>query len=301
MYFAGLGVDKKYQTALHYFTMAGHQGHTRALFNLAQMHLQGLGTIKSCAIGVKLHKTVAERGNWATISNDAHRHYLKGNYAQAWMRYARAAEEGHEHAQANSAWMLDQGLGVAFLDQAQAEIADGSAAVASSSPVSRRYLLAHRHWSLASAQGNVDSLRMLGDYAFAGLGILPGGQPDYPQALKLYNQAAEQRNAQAMFNLGSVPEERLRELSGCNPDCALEFLASVLAVSSPLFCLLFRSRRLCVQLHARARSWHLFARFPPRQALLRQLSGHGCRRDRACQTGVSALVYSGVVGGILEW
>ena len=54
LFFSGLGVARKYSTALSHFQLAGHQGHTRALFNLAQMHLNGLGTIRSCTIGVKL-------------------------------------------------------------------------------------------------------------------------------------------------------------------------------------------------------------------------------------------------------
>lgn len=211
MYFAGLGVDKKYSTALQYFTMAGHQGHTRALYNLGQMHLNGLGTIKSCAIGVKLHKTVAERGNWATVANEAHRNFLKGNYELAWMQYARAAEEGYEVAQANSAWMLDQGLGVGLADSAGTSNDDSSDSAAvtiddAAPRVNRRYLLAHRHWTMAAQQGNIDSLRMLGDYAFEGFVT---GTPDYPAAIKYYNQAAEHRNAQAMFNLGYMHERGL--------------------------------------------------------------------------------------------
>jgi len=235
MYFAGLGVDKKYTTALQYFMLASAQGFTRALYNLAQMHLHGLGTIKSCTLGVRLHKSVAERGSWASVLNEAHRHFLKGNHEVAWLMYARAAEEGHEVAQANSAWMLDQGLGGALLDSlpemkqplpplalaataaAPADLSTSGAATSDAATadageptpvirVSRRHVLAHRHWLMAAAQGNVDSLRMLGDYAFEGLVT---GVPDYPAALKYYTSAAEHRHAQSMFNLAYMYEHGL--------------------------------------------------------------------------------------------
>lgn len=69
-----MGVPKKeYGTALQYFTLAGHQSHTRALYNLAQMHINGLGTIRNCPMGLKLLKTVSERGSWAGTLGDAHR------------------------------------------------------------------------------------------------------------------------------------------------------------------------------------------------------------------------------------
>ena len=220
MYFAGLGVDKKYTTALQYFTLAGHAGHTRSLYNLGMMHLHGLGTIKSCAIGVKLHKSVAERGHWAAVLNEAHRNFLKGRYEIAWLQYARAAEEGFEVAQANSAWMLDQGLVGSLVDGTDAPAIGMSADAQETTPaprVSRRHLLAHRHWSMAAAQGNIDSLRVLGDYAFDGLVT---GTPDYAAAIKFYSEAAEHRNAQAMFNLGSVNSGENRGSRGAGAGAA---------------------------------------------------------------------------------
>jgi len=230
MYFAGLGVDKKYATALQYFMLSSAQGYTRALYNLAQMHLHGLGTIKSCALGLKLHKSVAERGSHAQVLSEAHRHFLKGNMEVAWLLYARAAEEGHEVAQANSAWMLDQGLAGAMLDAmpemeqplpplpAPATTTTAAASEEEELPVvhvSRRHVLAHRHWQMAAAQGNVDSLRMLGDYAFAGLVT---GRPDYAAALRYYTQAGEHRHAQSLFNLAYMYEQGLGTPEPGKPD-----------------------------------------------------------------------------------
>jgi TPR repeat protein len=54
MYFEGDGVEKNSATAMQYFSMAAHQGHTQALYHLGQIHINGIGTLKSCSIGVKV-------------------------------------------------------------------------------------------------------------------------------------------------------------------------------------------------------------------------------------------------------
>ncbi len=51
MYFAGLGgIAADAPAALKYFALAAQQGHTRSIYNLAQMHLHGMATPKSCAV-----------------------------------------------------------------------------------------------------------------------------------------------------------------------------------------------------------------------------------------------------------
>jgi len=189
LYFAGNGVEKKYSTAMQYFSLAAHQGHTRALYNLAQMHLNGLGTMRSCGVGAKLLKTVAERGPWAKSLADAHKMLLAGKTAQAGYLYALAAEEGCELAQSNSAWVQDE---------ATAWEEGGAGAGQSADAV-----LALRHLTLASEQGNVDAYRKLGDFYY--YGVVERADPQ--QAAKYYLLGSNNRNAQAMFNLGLMHEE----------------------------------------------------------------------------------------------
>jgi len=229
MYFAGLGVDKKYSTAMQYFVMASQGGHTKALYNLAEMHALGLGTMRSCALAVKLHKTVAERGEWSSVLAEAHRSFLKGQYTRSWILYARAAEEGFEVAQTNAAWIMDQGLGMDIVEEVGKQMArqnpldaESESDDTSSSPTRRppfRYLLAHRHWRMAAQQGNVEALRMLGDYAFEGL-VTPTSEPDYKRAFQMYERASEHRDAQSMFNLGYMYEHGLG-LDSNQPDLHL--------------------------------------------------------------------------------
>jgi len=173
--------------------MAGQQGHIRAMYNLGQMYLNGLGTVRDCPTGVKFLKTVSERGSWAGILGEAHRHFLNGRFEHAVMLCAAAAEMGYDVAQSNSAWLMSQGLGYAEANQHE---------------------LAIKHFTWASEQGDVDSLRMLGDYWWYGWAS-PDNKPDYQKAAKYYQSAADGRNAQAMFNLGYMHEQGI--LSG-KPD-----------------------------------------------------------------------------------
>jgi hypothetical protein len=59
--------------------------------------------------------------------------------------------------------------------------------------------LALREYTRASEQGNVDALRVIGDYAYYGR---LNGVSDYVSAARYYQQAADLKNAQSMFNLG---------------------------------------------------------------------------------------------------
>ena len=65
--------------------------------------------------------------------------------------------------------------------------------------------MAYRALSLAADQGNVDSVRMLGDYAFYGY----TGREDLSTAAKLYQQASDLSDGQSMFNLGYMHEHGL--------------------------------------------------------------------------------------------
>ena len=51
---------------------------------------------------------------------------------------------------------------------------------------------------LASDQGNSDAQRVLGDYYYNGV----VGEVHYQEAARRYQQSADRRNAQALFNLG---------------------------------------------------------------------------------------------------
>eukprot|EP00474_Spongospora_subterranea_P010267 CRZ10725.1 hypothetical protein [Spongospora subterranea] len=181
LYYTGAHVDKSYVTALHYFTMAGHQGHTPSLYNLAQMQLLGLGTLKSCSLGVRLHKVVAERGAWAAERHtQGHSQFLAGNYEAALWHYGQCAMAGDEICQTNVAWMLGEALGYYGDDHEE---------------------MAIKFWRMAADQGSAYAQRILGDMSY--YGVVSGGAPE---ATRRYQQAAEKSDAQALFNLGYMHE-----------------------------------------------------------------------------------------------
>lgn len=175
-----MGTDVDYGAALQYFTLAGHQGHVRSLFNLGQMHMNGLGTVQSCAMAVKLFKSVSERGPWARNLSSAHMHFLRGEYEASFMLYARAAAQGYELAQSNAAWMLENDMGY------------------SRSDARRVALMQYQH---AAKQGNVDANRIIGDYYYYG-DASDMAKPDFAEAARYYAIAGELKNAHANFNLG---------------------------------------------------------------------------------------------------
>ena len=108
MYIGGMGVRKAHDKALHYFTLSAHQGHTLALYNLGQMHLNGLGTVRSCPVGAQFLKAVAERGPWGQLLEEAHAELQSGKVEVPLQLYAVLAEGGFELAQANVAFLLDE-------------------------------------------------------------------------------------------------------------------------------------------------------------------------------------------------
>lgn len=58
---------------------------------------------------LQLYKNVAERGQWSTMLMEAHDLYKQGNVNEALLKYTFLAELGYEVAQANVAYILDQG------------------------------------------------------------------------------------------------------------------------------------------------------------------------------------------------
>ena len=56
----GMGI-KSYSIALQLLSKAANSGHHKAMYNLGQMYLHGIGVPQSCDLAVKLLKTVAEQ------------------------------------------------------------------------------------------------------------------------------------------------------------------------------------------------------------------------------------------------
>lgn len=104
----GIGVQRDYNLANKYFTLASQSGHVLAFYNLAQMHATGTGMSRNCPTAVELLKNVAERGKWSDQLMSAHSDYRDGRVDEAFTSYALLAEMGYEVAQSNAAFILDR-------------------------------------------------------------------------------------------------------------------------------------------------------------------------------------------------
>ncbi|XP_018494082.1 protein sel-1 homolog 1 [Galendromus occidentalis] len=185
MFYNGLGVEKNFKLALKYYKLASKQGHALAFYHLAMMHARGIGTQRSCANAVDGFKLMSERGAWISEINEAYQDYKAGRIDQALVRYAFLADLGYEHAQSNTAFILDRGESTLF---------DRNQSLAR----------ALSYWSRAASQGYVVARLKLGDYHYYGFGT----EADYSTSAFHYRYAAENdRNPQAMFNLGYMHEQ----------------------------------------------------------------------------------------------
>lgn len=104
----GEGVKQDNAQARVYFQLAAAQGNLIALYYFAQMHQFGLGTAVSCQSAVAIYKQVAEKGNWFDELEVAYELYEDGNVDAALLLYEKAAEQGHEVAQSNAAYIYDK-------------------------------------------------------------------------------------------------------------------------------------------------------------------------------------------------
>ena len=221
MYMTGLGVERQLPKAFQEFNFASLQGHTRALFNVAQMQTFGIGTLKSCSVGLNLMKVVAERGPWATVLTEAHQAFLDGEYDQAWLLYALAGLEGYETGLSNAAWMIDHGL-IHMPSWGDGE--DG---------LTTARQIAYELYEYSAAQNNVESMRRMGDFVWYGwakptthnktavrdTSATDAGsetdaasaatassaeleQQQHALAAKQYERAGEHGDAESWFNLG---------------------------------------------------------------------------------------------------
>eukprot|EP00850_Spirogloea_muscicola_P020823 SM000228S07363 [mRNA] locus=s228:62161:65847:+ [translate_table: standard] len=190
----GLGVPRSAEAAFAWFSQAAARAHLAALYQLARMHAKGFGTRPNLVTAAALFKVVAERGPWGHLLRWAHSAFLDGDLPTAVLLYSRAAEMGYEVAQSNAAWLLEK--------KHQGEVACVGSAGGGRCSAEERQRKAHRLWRLSSEQGNVQAALLIGDAYYFG----KGARKDLERAAEAYRRAANQKSAQAMFNLGYMHE-----------------------------------------------------------------------------------------------
>ncbi|XP_070588712.1 protein sel-1 homolog 2 isoform X3 [Erythrolamprus reginae] len=186
MYYDGLEVRRDFKLAYKYFYLAFENGHLLAMYYLAHMYAKGTGVFKSCQNAVELYKTVCELGGWSEMFRTAYFAYQAGNIDSSLAQYAYLAEMGYEEAQINSVYIMESEK-VKLLHRNQV------------------YPLALLLLKQAASQGNAFAKVKIGDYYFYGFGTTK----DYVSAITYYTLAANQLNAEAMFNLAYMHENGL--------------------------------------------------------------------------------------------
>eukprot|EP00929_Paragymnodinium_shiwhaense_P090846 TRINITY_DN50942_c0_g1_i1.p1 TRINITY_DN50942_c0_g1~~TRINITY_DN50942_c0_g1_i1.p1 ORF type:complete len:788 (+),score=191.28 TRINITY_DN50942_c0_g1_i1:84-2447(+) len=211
LYMTGMGVEQSHRQAMIWYTKALDRGHTPAAYALAILHLNSIGTAKSCKIAVDLLKRVCERGSWVA-------HKLQQAYQQkdsspestAWL-FLRLADSGHEVAQMNFAQLLDSGNTRLLADASRKTSTwpAGGSVSGALEPLAEKHvarMYAQRHYEMSAEQGNVVSDLKLGDYAYYGWGVrINDGSEAEEEFAKFDDDAAVEAELQRLLE-GGPPE-----------------------------------------------------------------------------------------------
>jgi TPR repeat protein len=168
VYQYGGGVPQNYEQAVKWYTKAAEQGEVYAQFNLGSMYRNGQGVPQNGTEAVKWYTKAAEQGDvMAQIILGGMYKYgesVPQNGTEAVKWYTKAAEQGSVTAQNNLGEM-------------------------------------HRYGYNSALQNSLVP-RLLRPIVY---GYVYDGLPqDYKEAVKWYTKAAEQGDAGAQFNLGSM-------------------------------------------------------------------------------------------------
>lgn len=165
--------------ALKHYEAAGKTGHVKALFKLARAIERGNGIDASCSKSLLYYKRVAEMAEWnEDFLLTAFKRYDSGDVNGAALMFLKAAEEGHEVAQSNIAFILESHT--TQLDQS----------------------LLLNMYKCAARQGSISARLKLGDAYYYGHW---GAEINYHNAAAEY-QIASATSGQALYNLGYMHE-----------------------------------------------------------------------------------------------
>lgn len=192
-----------YEESHKHLLFSARLGSLLGSYHLAQYYTKGGHVAESCAVATTLYKLVAEKGIWNyDHSALAYQHHRSGEIETAVIHYTMAAEMGIEAAQANVAWLIDQGKSyMPTINGALGVQGDGHMP---------NHRLALMYWTRSANQETSESRVKQGDYYYYGLGtttLANHTKPDYGKAASCYQYAAEKHhNPLAMWNIGWMHE-----------------------------------------------------------------------------------------------
>jgi len=207
---------KDYREAVKWYLLAANQGHAPAQYSLGLCYANGFGVPKDEKEAVKWYRLAAEQGDAEAQFNLGHRYYHAEDYTEAVKWYRLAADQEVDRAQLMLGVCYGAGLGVpenytTAMEWACKAAAQGNAdakelltelGVPIQNDIARKSdtesdvaSVAFHDIKAKAAKGDVGTQILLGIYY--------GALLNYQEAAKWYRMAAEQRNAEAQYNLGN--------------------------------------------------------------------------------------------------
>lgn len=211
-YYSGLGVPQNYKEAVEQYQKAANQDNAAAQYGLGNCHYSGLGVPQNYKKAVEQYQKAANQGNSAAQYVLGICYYdgrgVHQDYKEAVKWWQKASEQGHLEAQFKlyECYCNGQGteknykLGQYWCKRA----ADQGHSLAQGHcyyfgfEVPQDYKEAVKHFQKAAEQGNADAQTFLGKCYYDGQGVTK----DYKEAVKLFRKAAERGDEYAQHNLG---------------------------------------------------------------------------------------------------
>ncbi len=181
------------KAAFEHLSKSAYNGNIEALFCLAQLYENRENGKIECEYTVTLYKTFVEKLEPFTSSLEwSFNQFLNGNNNLALIGYSMAAEQGFEIAQSSAASIL---YPISSMLLPKPEISE------------EKKRAALNYFTRSSKNLNVDSLVVMGDFYFNGIGT----EKDYEKAAMCYQTAAdlEHMSSIARWNMGWMYENGL--------------------------------------------------------------------------------------------
>jgi TPR repeat protein len=162
---------KLYTKSYLMYTISARQGHTPSLFALAQLSLNGIGTVKSCPESVKYLKMISEKHSDLKNLYDSDDRLLANIYM---------AETGYEIAQYNLGVMIDEMTDTEFMKTVdrlllainiQLSQLNITNILIDKSQIAHKSIIANHYINLASNQGHIPSKVKLAQWYKEGKGV----------------------------------------------------------------------------------------------------------------------------------
>ena len=214
----GLGVPQNYVEAMRWYRKAAYQNNAAAQFNVGTMYYCHRGVPQDFVEAAKWYRKAADQGN-AYAQNNLAVMYENGqgvtkDYGEAMKWYEKAASQGNDAAQFSIGLRYDTGEGVRQ-DYAEAiawyrRAAERGQCEGAEQP--RPHVRRRPRRAAGLCRKPPSEFRRRGRSGRGRVPVQPGpryeigrGVPrDFEEAAKWYRQAADQEDATAQFNLGTM-------------------------------------------------------------------------------------------------